>query len=306
MLAAGKSHKGIKYPAILSFCIIVVISLLTYGTAAAKSGMQGQDCPSFSGPWGYLRTTYISELPEKLVYFKIDQGVSFNRLLDQRMSNLHYSGPGAMLAFSRSVLSPGYISEINFASIGFHYTKPGHGGTTVYNPAFGFGYMYLQKINTRSNFGLYIGGRADAFGNVRIVPSLGNSFLFTDFVSEIMPSARLELFPYLMQRHWNIDISFSASIAGFSLRHPEFGTIYQIDSEGGVNMLENETRLLYPGNYAHLNTGVFLRGSLGGQYNPNGYRLGYSWDYYRIRGNHGLTVYNAVHGIILELYFMVN
>ncbi len=286
---------------ILACLILMVNSRATYATLPEL-----QDCPSSSGPWGYLRATYISELPARLVFFKIDQGVSFNRLLDQRMSNLHYSGPGAVLAFSRNVLSPGYISEINFASIGFHYTKPGHGGTQIYNPAFGIGYMYLHSMNTGSNVGLYLGGRADAFGNLRIVPSLGNSFLFTDFVAEIKPEARLELSPYLLNRYWNIDLSMSAALAGFSLRHPEYATVYQIDSEGGVNMFENESLLLYPGNYAHLNTGIFLRGSLGGQYNPNGYRIGYSWDYYRISGRHNLTVNNTSHSLVLELYFMVN
>lgn len=255
---------------------------------------------------GHLRPTYIADLPDRPAYFKIEQGATFGRMLDQRMSNLHYSGPGGMLAFSRHVHSADRISEIGFARGSFHYVKPGHAGTHVYNPSLGFRYMQLRKLRVDARPDFFLGVKADLFGNMRIAPSLGNSFLFTDIVFAMQPKARVEHATYFFNRDWQFDYSLSFALFGYGLRIPEYGPTFQVTEDGGAAIIHTESGGLHPGNYGHITTGIFLREPIGGDHNPNWLRLGYVWDYFRISGNHDLNTYHASHQLVLELYFMIN
>ncbi len=247
-----------------------------------------------------------SILPDKQVYFKIDQGFSYGRFLDQRMSNLHYTGPGGILAFGRHARQDHQIVEWSFARLGYHYARPRHEGTIVNNPAIGVRYMHLWALDSRGAVDFFIGGQANVFGNVRLAPSLGNSFLFSDFVGSVHPQVYAEYVPFFFNRQWHFDFSLSAGLLGYGVRLPEYGTTFQLADDGGSRMLDTERMILRPGNHAHLVTGVFIRESFGGPHNPNHFRIGYVWDYYRISGSHGLNVYNASHQLVLELFFMVN
>ena len=255
---------------------------------------------------GHLLPTYIADLPDNPVFFKIDQGFSFGRILDQRMSNLHYAGPGGVLGFSRHAQSARHISEIGFARAAFHQTEPGHESTTVYNPSFGISYMYLRRMPLDASLDLFLGGKTALSGNLRIAPTMGNSFLYGDFIAELKPRARVEHGAYFFGRDWQFDYSLGFAIFGYGVRIPEYGPSYQIAEDGGSTIGSRETGYLHPGNYAHLVTGAFLREPIGGDHNPNWLRVGYVWDYYRLSGDHDLNVYNASHQLVLELYFMVN
>lgn len=245
-------------------------------------------------------------MPDKQKYFKIEQGFSYGRILDQRMSNLHYTGPGGMLAFGRHARQDHQITEWNFARFVYHNAGPGHEGTLVNNLALGVRYMHLWALGSRGAFDFFLGGQANVFGDVRIAPSLGNSFLFSDLVGSVHPHACAEYAPYFFNRPWRFDFSLSIGLLGYGIRLPEYGSTFQLSGDGGSRMLNNERMILRPGNHAHFITGVFIRESFGGAHNPNFFRVGYVWDYYRIRGSHGLNVYNASHQFVLELFFMVN
>ncbi len=258
------------------------------------------------GSDGHLPPTYLAGIPEQAVFFKIEQGLVFSRLLDQRMSNLHYTGPGLSLAFSRYVISPKHHSALSFARLGFQYAQPAHEGTQVYNPAFGLRYMHMRKINARWPFDLYVGGQADAMANIRIIPSLSNSSVFSDMVAELQPKGQIQFIPYLFDREWPIDLSLSFSLLAYGVQLPEYATIFQIGEDGRSRINDADLFLLHPGNYAHLTSGIFWNDSFGGERNPNRFRLGYVWDYYRISGRHGLSVYNARHQLVLQLFFQVN
>ena len=243
---------------------------------------------------------------ERVVYFKIGQGVSFGRLLDQRMSNLHYTGPGALLSFSRHLVSPDHVSTLTFARVGFQYSQPAHEGTQVYNPVFGFRYMQMRRLQTSWPVEVYLGGQADVFANIRLIPALSNSSLFSDVVAEMQPRGRIGLSPVLFQREWLIDLELSVSLLAYGLQLPEYATIFQIGEDGRSRMNDTAPMLLHPGNYARLGTGLFWHDSFGGADNPNRFRIGYAWEYYRIHGRHDLSVYNASHQLVLQLFFRVN
>ncbi len=292
----------------------ILFSLLGLSALATDPAVTGNDdggwwCPvnpSMLDDRGHLRASYFAELPHKLVYFKIDQGFSFARILDQRMSNLHYSGPGVVLGFARHVRTPGRIEEWGFARLGFHTARPAHEGTSVYNPALGVRFMHLRAVGTPSLFYVYLGGQADVFANARIAPDLGNSFLFSDFVGEVKPRVNVTYGPHFFNRQWYFDFHISLGMLGYSVRLPEYGATFQVSDDGGSEIMTHERMVLHPGNFVHLGSGIFLRDALGGVYNPNRFRIGYHWDYYRISGSHGLNLYNASHQIVLEFYFLFN
>jgi len=255
---------------------------------------------------GHIRATYIADLPDRMVFFKIEQGLTFGRILDQRMSNLHYSGPGGMLAFSRKVVHADRISEIGFGRASFHYAKPAHDGTIVYNPGLGFRYMQLRKMGVDARPDFYFGIKADLFGNARIAPALGNSFLYADIAFALQPKLRIEYPVFFLNRDWQFDGMLSFALFGYGMRIPEYATSFQVSEDGGSVLTRASSTGLHPGNFAHVNTGIFLREPIGGDHNPNWLRIGYVWDYYRISGDHDLNTFHASHQLMLELHFMMN
>ena len=244
--------------------------------------------------------------PDRQVFLKIDQGFSMNRILDKKMSNLHYYGPGGVLNFGRRVHEKNYTAEWNFARLQFHYSKPAHESTIVYNPAYGLRYMHLRKPGARSFFDIELGGQADLFVNARVAPRLGNSFLFADLIGKIGPRVDLSTSSRFLWREWNVDLSMSAALFGYAFRMPEYGVSFKLSEDGGVKVQGYESQALHPLNYGHFTTGLFIRESFGRRDNPNWFRLGYVWDYYTLGGRHGLNVNHASHQFVLELYFKVN
>ncbi len=239
------------------------------------------------------------------VYFKIDQGFTTNRILDQKMSNLHYTGYGGILNFGRRVNREDYIAEWSFIRAQFNYSKPLHGATQVYNPSLGLRYIHLRNMDFLGVFDIHAGLQANIFTDMRIAPRLGNSFLFADIIGEVRPQADLSTSFHLL-REWNMDFSLSATLIGYGLRIPEYGVIYHLGVDGGIAIQGYENHILTPSNFGHFSTGVFFNESIGDAANPNWFRIGYIWDYYSMRGNHDLNVNNAVHQLVLELYFRVN
>lgn len=241
------------------------------------------------------------------LYFKIDQGFAFGRLLDQKMSNLHYAGIGGVLNFGRRAEHHRYTAEWHFARIQFLLPSPDHGATSIQNPSYGLRYMHLRKLDTAfQRWQLKVGGQADVFTNLRWAPRLGNSFLFIDFVGVVRPRADASLRFELFRRSWNLDMHAAFSLGGYALRMPEYGVSYQLSDDGGVRVQGHESQWLHPFNYWHGTTGLLYRGAFGGEDNPNWYRIGYIWDYYSLGGRHGLNVNHATHQFVLELYFKVN
>ncbi len=254
----------------------------------------------------YNPETIRDTMHHQNVFFKIDQGFSYGRLLDRRMSNLHYTGPGGVLAFGRYVEAEKYVSELSFARIAVHMAQPGHGGTQITNPSFGLRYKHLRKPKSQGAVNYRLGAQADAFANVRLVPALSNSFLYVDFISEISPRVDVEHTVDFLNREWNFDFTLAVSLIGYAVRIPEYGASYQLGPDGSETLANNVSMMLHPGNYNHFVTGVFLRESFGRPGNPNRYRIGYLWDFHTIRGDHNLKTFSAGHQIVLELFFLVN
>ncbi len=287
-------------------CVVIFIPFRALAIYGDGYGVQLSCNASDNSTRGHLRASYIADLPDKLVYFRIDQGFSYGRMLDQRMSNLHYAGPGGGLSFARHVRTGNYISEIRFAQVAFHFAQPVHEGTMVYNPVLGAGYTRLQALRTRSAVDLYVGGQAELYGNTRIAASMSNSFLFSDLSGQLKASGQASYGLYLFDRLWQFEFTFAAALAGYGIRLPEYGVNYHLAEHGGTYMLNSENLVLHPGNYAHFCTGIYYKGSLGRQHNPNRFRIGYAWDYYRIKGSHDLNVYHASHQLVLAFYFLMN
>ncbi len=283
--------------------------LFVFSTCTWSSNAQSGSpfpCPSNFDPRGQLRATYLSEFPDKLVYFKIDQGVSYGSFSDQRMSALLYGGPGGGIAFGRHVRRPGYITEATFARADLHYTKPDHGGTIVYNPVFGMGYKYMRGLIDGDFMTIYLGGQSDLLANIRMAPSLGNSFLYADILLDIRPVVQSSLSFHFLKRPWFVDLGAGMSIMGYAFRFPDYGVGFEIGNDGSLAMQPTTNMMLHPFNYQRLTTSVHIRESFGGSYNPNWFRIGYVWDYYGIQGDHKLKTGHASHRLVLELYFMVN
>lgn len=255
---------------------------------------------------GHLRPTHLADLPDNNVYFKILQGFSFGRLLDQRMSNLHYTGPGVMISFGRYAEHNHYRSEWTFAGVGFQMVHPEHKGTTVYNPYLEIRYANLRKLDHWSAAKYFIGAQFETTANMRIAPALSNSFLYADFIGMIKPRADISYDTYLFDQEISLDFSLAFGLLGYGLRIPEYGATYQLGSAGGEVLTNHVQMWLHPGNFRHLVAGVFYHDSMGRGSNPNRFRIGYVWDYSNIRGDHGLHVYNTSHQLVLELLFLVN
>lgn len=255
---------------------------------------------------GHLRPTHIADMPANDVFFKIGQGFTYARLLDQRMSNLHYVGPGVVLSFSRYAENARYRTELNFAGIGFQLLNPQHAGTTVNNPFIEIHYSHLRKLNIRSLADYYVGGQIDTYANLRIAPVLSNSFLYADLITNLKPRLDVTHTVYLFDRGFNFDFSLAFGIFGYGIRIPEYGASYQLGSSGGEVLTNNVDLWLHPGNYRHIVTGIHYNRQLGRMNNPNRLRIGYVWDYSHIRGDHGLSLYNTSHQLVLELLFLMN
>ncbi len=299
--------KRLKSKCFLRLAAMIAFVLIARAGSGQSDPSLGFLCPSFSyNERGHLKTSYIGELPDRMVYLKIDQGFSMGRLLDQRMSNLHYTGPGGVLAFGRHVRTDRYINQWTFAGFRFQQAQPRHKGTQVIQPVGGLGFSHLRPFRQFGPFPVWVGLQTDLLANVRVAPSLGNSFLYADLTAEFQPLARLSAVPHLFGRDWHFDLSLSAGLIGYALRLPEYGSSFQLGSDGGVTLLTTESMMLHPGNYARLTGGLFFKDSFGGRYNPNWFRIGYIWDYYRIHGRHGLSMFDASHQFVLELYFLMN
>ncbi len=298
----------------LRLVFVVILMIIPFYVHAGKGHGQLSDADETSlgylnaqsDPGDHMDSSYVKDIPEKLVFFKTEQGVTFGRILDQRMSNLHYTGPGAVLAFSRYVQSNDHISEIGFARGSFHYVKPEHEGTIVHNPGFGLRYMHLKRLEVDAFPEFYLGVRIDLSGNARIAPVLSNSFLFADMAFELQPKARVAYPVYVFNRDWQIHGSASLALFGYGVRIPEYGTSFQITEDGGSAISHASRGGLHPGNFVHINTGAFIRTAIGGDHNPNWLRFGYVWDYLRMEGTHNLNTYHASHQFVVELYFMMN
>jgi hypothetical protein len=241
---------------------------------------------------------------ERMVFFKTDQGFTLNRLLDQKMSNLHYTGPGFILNFGRRAQGQGYVSEWNFVSAEFSLLSPLHKSTEVQQPGIGFSYKYLHQLSPVGIFDIWAGAQANIFASIRMAPRLGNSYMYADVIGELRPQAAMST-SFVLFRTWQMDADFSATILGYGLRFPEYGTIYRIGGDGGISLQEHESQVLHPMNFGHFTTGIFFRESFGGQDNPNWFRIGYIWDFYSMSGKHQLNVNKASHQLVLELYFRV-
>jgi hypothetical protein len=239
------------------------------------------------------------------VYYKNDLGFTWGVFMDQRMSGLHYEGPGGIINIGRRAHRPSYIAEWSFARLQYNYSRPDHKNTIVENPGAGIRYLHLRKIYTPDSYNIYAGAEANVFGNIRLAPRLGNSFLFADMVAELRPQASTDFGTRFLWRNWNVELSMAASLLGYTLRIPEFGVSFELDEDGGVMIQGYEEMFLLPHNYMHVTTGVFIRESFRGTSNPNWFRIGYVWDYYTMAGRHNLNMNNALHQIVLELYFRV-
>lgn len=240
---------------------------------------------------------------ENGIYYKNDLGFTWGVLLDQRMSNLHYKGPGGIINLGRRAHKPYYIAEWNFARLQFNYSRPEHKNTIVENPGAGIRYLHLRKIYSPDHYDMYLGAQANIFGNARIARRLGNSFLYADMIGELRPQGKFFFTKHFLWRQWNLEFSMAATLAGYTIRIPEYGVSYQLAEDGSSKIWGFESRFLWPNNYNHLTNGIFIRESFGGNSNPNWFRIGYIWDYYSMNGLHNLNVHNAVHQFVLELYF---
>ncbi len=239
------------------------------------------------------------------IYYKMDQGATWGVLYDGRMSNLHYSGPGGLINFGRHAQRSSYISEWSLARLQYNYSKPAHKNTVVENPGAGLRYMYLKNIHPKKNYYIFAGGEINVFGNLRMAPRLGNSYLWVDMVGEIRPRADLFFNKVFLRRNWNIELTAATSVLGYTMRIPEYGVSFELSEDAGVKTQGFEQKFLLPHNYAHITTGLFIRESFRGESNPNWFRVGYVWDFYTMAGAHNLNTSNALHQLVLELYFRV-
>ncbi len=239
------------------------------------------------------------------VYYKMDQGATWGILMDHRMSNLHYKGPGGVLNFGRRAQSYSYITEWSFARLQYNYSKPAHLSTVVENPGAGIRYLYLRKLYTPDRYSLWAGAQVNVFGNFRLAGRLGNSYLYGDLIGELRPQAEYCFNSRFFWRDWNIELSAAASLMGYTVRIPEYGVSFELSEDGGVKIQGYERQLLTPFNYAHVTTGIFIKESFRGESNPNWFRVGYVWDYYTMKGKHNLNMNNALHQLVLELYFRI-
>lgn len=243
---------------------------------------------------------------QREIFYKNDQGFSMGILMDRRMSNLHYTGPGGILNFGRRVEREAYVAEWHFARLQFHYARPEHMNTIVYTPGMGARYMHLRSVNTRGSSELYVGAQLNVFANFRYVPRLGNSFLFADLIAELRPQADISAYSRFLWRDWNIDFSMAASLAGYTFRFPEYGVSYQLSEDGRAKLRGTENWYLHPANYFHVTTGIFVREYFRYPANPNWFRIGYVWDYFFMKGSYNMNMNFAMHQFVFELYFRVN
>ncbi len=252
-----------------------------------------------------FNTDTRSQTVQPGIYYRMDQGATWGTLMDQRMSNLHYQGPGGVLNFGRRAQSYSYITEWSFARLQYNFSKPAHLSTIVENPGAGIRYLYLRKLYTPSRYSFWAGAQVNVFGNFRLAGRLGNSYLYGDLIGELRPQADFGFGSRFFWRDWNIEFSAAASLMGYTVRIPEYGVSFELKEDGGVKLQGFEKQLLTPFNYAHITTGVFIKESFRGESNPNWFRVGYVWDYYTMKGKHNLNMHNALHQLVLELYFRV-
>lgn len=239
------------------------------------------------------------------LHFKTAQGVTFNRILDQKMSNLHYTGPGFVLGLGLRHQTPRYYSELALMHFELSSLLPSHQSTNVVQPVAGVHFEHLRNYGRFQGFNLSAGLKAHFFGDFRIAPELGNSYLYMDAIGKISPAANFTRNIFFL-REWEVEIGLSAALTGYGLRFPQYGTSYRLDDDGGISLQDAEGHFLHPFNYQHFTTRLFLNESIGGPLNPNWLRIGYIWDYYSLSGKNGLSVYNASHHLVLELYFKIN
>ncbi len=290
----------------MAFIFLILSGFMAPGVFAGQLSGVGGDASSGSNDRGHLRATYLADLPDVLTYLKIDQGFSKGLLLDRKMSNLYYGGPGGVLAFALHRRAPSHISELHFARGTFQYSRPKHENSELYNFSGGARYVHLRRLEPRGPFRFFAGGQADLTGDFRIIPAMGNSFLFANVLASLQPRADVSYALLLFDREWNFDFSIAASLIGYNLGFPEYGTSYRIGEDGGSTLQNLESFLTHPGNTAQISSGVFYRHSFGSEHNPNWFRIGYHWDYLRLDGSHELRLYNVRHQFVLELYFLLN
>ncbi len=240
------------------------------------------------------------------VFFKIDQGFRSGRFLDQRMSNLHYSGPGAVINFSRYAYRKDYNSELSFARFYFNPSLPRHKNTIVYNAGGGIRYLHLNRVSPVGPFQVHVGGEVNFSADARYAPRLANSFLFADFIANIRPKAEFSTTHFFLWKDWDIDLSLAWGLGGYALSLPRYGVSYRLADDGGVALQGYKGQILHPANYLNLTTSLFIRESFGGAGNPNWFRAGYIWEYSSVKTPHDLYFQNAAHKFVLELYFRVN
>ncbi len=236
------------------------------------------------------------------VYFNVGQGATLSRVLDKKMSNLHYAGGGAILSFGRFSETQSFLSQWNFLTANVNYLRPQHKATDVIQPYFSFGYTHLRNFR-RAKTGLFQAGlQANLFVDMRIASRLGNSFLHMETVSEIRPKVKYSRSFYLL-REWNFSFSMTFTLVGHGSRAPEYGSIFKLYEDGSSTIQDTESTVLNLRKFRHITTKIYLIESFRGESNPNGFKIGYIWDYYSFDNVHDLNVQNATHGLVFEYYF---
>ncbi|MFP4064341.1 MAG: hypothetical protein ACLFS0_02405 [Bacteroidales bacterium] len=291
--------RGKAFPFICLFAFITLQGFATQDPA-------GKECSFRKDDRGQLRASYLSDLPDQLTYLKIDQGFSKGLLFDQKMSNLYYDGPGGILSFAIHRRSATHISEWHLARATFQYSRPHHESTLLYNFSGGTRFVYLRRLEPRGAFRFYGGGQVDLTSDFRVIPAMGNSSLFANAMGSLQPRVDISYALLMFDREWNFDFSLAASLIGYNMGFPDYGSSYRIGDDGGISLQNFESFLTHPGNTAQISSGIFYRHSFGNEYNPNWCRIGYNWDYLRVNGNHDLRLYNVRHQLVLELYFLLN
>lgn len=238
-------------------------------------------------------------------YFNVDQGVTYSRVSDQNMSKIHYSGFGLEINFRRFVETHNFISELGYLNSSFNYMTPAHNSTEVLQPRFGFSYSHLRKTDYSEQLNLLFGGEAVVFADFRIIPVLSNSFLYADFISALRPKAMIKS-SFNLFREWNYSFSGAFSLLGYGLRIPEYGPVFKLSDDGGMEQQAIETIFLSLANYRHIATELALHESFGDDNNPNKYKISYMWDFYVLENSFSRKTYNAMHRLAFTFYLKTN
>ncbi|MEX0813945.1 MAG: hypothetical protein WD048_17125 [Chitinophagales bacterium] len=237
-------------------------------------------------------------------YLPLGLGWSLQHAQDEGMSPLQYNGSSLSVKTGYIVKTPNNKHQLDLM---FHYGKL---HTRNFNKTesfkvpmyrFDLSYTYLKLLKRFGNdkYALYLGGRSEFTGNIRLNYKLGNSTVNYEGIAALGISSGLSRTFEINKRKLLLDFYFNLPFLSYVIR-PNYITITDF-SDPDNDVVKDHTKRVTFNSFNKFTRATIQLDASYLLKNGNMIRLGYLWDFYSYRRTNKVKA--ALQGIVLSTIF---